>query len=573
VPQGAAPQRGQQAVPQNAQQQQQQQGITFTATTDDLGKFVLRDVDEGSYRLFVARNGFVRGEYGQRSVNRPGTVITVRAGQQITDVAFRLIPASTISGRVMDSTGEPLAAVTVQALRSTYDATGKRTLQPVGTAKTNDLGEYRIYWINPGRYFISANPARSAIDVITASASQAAALSQDAAQAQAAATAASLFGPSANPNEVADPSFGLTYYPGSADATRAVGIDLQPGAEIRSIDFNLTRSQRVRVSGRIIDSTTGQPPQGAQVSITPRDSTSASPFDALIGLDPAQGNRYNPVNGEFVLPSVATGSYWLQVIAQGAAPTPGATPTPQEAMAILNSMNTARMSVDVLGNNIDNIVLTVGPGISIPGRVRFEGRESTAADLQRIGISLQSTSGGASILTLLQGGAIRPAEDGTFSVPRITAGDYKLSVTGLGPTLYVKEARLGQNDAFGVVSITEPFNGSFDIVLRPNPGQVTGIVSDATQKPVSGVQAVLIPDRNRDRQDLYRTANSDLEGRFTFRGIAPGDYRIFAWEDIEPFSYFDSAVLSQYEAAGKPVRIQESSSETVDVKLIPAKTN
>ena len=166
VPQGAAPQRGQQAVPQNAQQQQQQQGITFTATTDDLGKFVLRDVDEGSYRLFVARNGFVRGEYGQRSVNRPGTVITVRAGQQITDVAFRLIPASTISGRVMDSTGEPLAAVTVQALRSTYDATGKRTLQPVGTAKTNDLGEYRIYWINPGRYFISANPARSAIDVI-----------------------------------------------------------------------------------------------------------------------------------------------------------------------------------------------------------------------------------------------------------------------------------------------------------------------------------------------------------------------------------------------------------------------
>jgi hypothetical protein len=87
------------------------------------------------------------------------------------------------------------------------------TLQPAGTARTNDLGEYRIYWINPGRYFVSANPARSAIDVITAASSQAAAQATDAASAQAAAQAASIFGPASNPNEVADASFGLTYYP------------------------------------------------------------------------------------------------------------------------------------------------------------------------------------------------------------------------------------------------------------------------------------------------------------------------------------------------------------------------
>ena len=104
----------------------------------------------------------------------------------------------------------------------------------------------------------------------------------------------------------------------------------------------------------------------------------------------------------------------MQVIAQGATPPPGANPTPQEALAVLNSMNTARLSVDVLGSNIDNLVLTVSSGMSVPGRVRIEGREATAADLQRISISLQSTSGGASILTMLQGGGVRPAEDGTF---------------------------------------------------------------------------------------------------------------------------------------------------------------
>ena len=123
--------------------------MTFTTTTDDQGKFQFKEVEEGPYRVAAARNGFARQEYGQRSFNRPGIVVNIRAGQQVNDVSFRLIPASTISGRVMDTNGEPLAGITVQALRSTYDATGKRTLQPASSARTNDLGEYRIYWINP----------------------------------------------------------------------------------------------------------------------------------------------------------------------------------------------------------------------------------------------------------------------------------------------------------------------------------------------------------------------------------------------------------------------------------------
>ncbi|HET9941690.1 MAG TPA: carboxypeptidase-like regulatory domain-containing protein, partial [Terriglobia bacterium] len=228
--QAAPGQRGQQGQQQGAQAQQQP--LTFTATTDDQGKFAFTDVDDGAYRVFAARNGFARQEYGQRSPNRAGSVIDVRAGQPLPDISFRLVAASTISGRVMDSSGEPLPGVTVQALRSTYNATGQRTLQAAGSARTNDLGEYRIYWINPGRYFVSANPARSAFDLITASASQAAAQAQNPAQAQQAQQAAAIFGGGANPNEVVDPGYGPIYYPGSADASRAVGLDLQPAAEM-----------------------------------------------------------------------------------------------------------------------------------------------------------------------------------------------------------------------------------------------------------------------------------------------------------------------------------------------------
>ena len=566
--------QGQQGQQPQVSQQAQQPGQTLTTTTDEQGKFQFKEVDEGPYRLAAARNGFARQEYGQRSFNRPGTVLNVRAAQQVTDVSFRLTPAGTISGRVMDSSGEPLPGVTVQALRSTYDATGKRALQPAASARTNDLGEYRIYWINPGRYFVSANAARSAIDMITSSASQAASQAQNQAQAQAASQAASIFGGAAGtPNEVQDPTLGLTYYPGSADASRALALDLQPGNELRA-DFTMMRSQRVRLTGRVIDAATGQPPQTAAVSVSPRDASAPlSPLDALVGMDPSQGNRYNPATGEFVVQNVAVGSYWLQVIAQGQAPPrPDVQPTTAEALSALNAINTARIPVDVIGADVNGLVVTVTAGISVPGHVRIDGVQTIpAGDLQRIGLSLQSTSGGTSIFTMLQG-VTRPAADGTFSIPRITAGDYRLAVTGTGPNLYIKEARLGRYDALDGLTITEPLNDSLEVILRPNPGQITGSVVDTTLKPAGGVQVVLVPNQARGRQDLYRTAVTDQDGRFTFRGIAPGDYRIFSWEDLEPFAYFDPAVLKQYEALGHLVHIQESSAESAEVKIIPAAT-
>ena len=83
---------------QPPQQQGQQQPFNTTATTDAQGKFQLPDLDAGSYRLFAARNGFARQEFGQRSFDRPGTVIHVAAGQQLTGISLSLTPAATVTG-------------------------------------------------------------------------------------------------------------------------------------------------------------------------------------------------------------------------------------------------------------------------------------------------------------------------------------------------------------------------------------------------------------------------------------------------------------------------------------------
>src|SRR5437762_4641956 len=123
------------ALPQQPAQTPPPQPVLIPAvTTDEKGKFQIRDIDPGSYRVAAARNGFARQEYGQRSFNRSGTILTIRAGQQMQDVSFKLTPAPTISGRVVDANGEPQPGITIQALRSTYDATGKRSVQSVQSA-------------------------------------------------------------------------------------------------------------------------------------------------------------------------------------------------------------------------------------------------------------------------------------------------------------------------------------------------------------------------------------------------------------------------------------------------------
>src|SRR6185436_11542325 len=106
----------------------------------------------------------------------------------------------------------------------------------------------------------------------------------------------------------------------------------------------------------------------------------------------------------------------------------------------------------------------------------------------------------------------------------------------------LKDARLGQQDVLQGVTIGDDANESLEITLSPNAGQLDGMLTDASLKPVAGAQAVLIPDRSPGRRDLYRTAVTSTDGRFTLRGITPGDYRLFAWEDLEPYAYFDPEV-------------------------------
>jgi hypothetical protein len=134
---------------------------------------------------------------------------------------------------------------------------------------------------------------------------------------------------------------------------------------------------------------------------------------------------------------------------------------------------------------------------------------------------------------------------------------------------FIESARLGQTDVSSGVTISGPVSESLEILLSTKGGQIDGTIVDKDQKPLQGIQAVLIPDRLRDRRDLYKLSTSDQNGHFTIRTVAPGDYKLFAWEDLEQGAYNDPDFVRKYEALATPIMISESLKTTVEVKVIP----
>jgi len=243
---------------------------SYTATTSASGQFAFQNLEPGQYRLSASRNGYIRMEYGARSPNRAGLPIGLNAGQRIGDVILQLMPAGTISGRVFDRDGEPLANVNVEALKYSYQE-GQRLMNVVQTSRTNDLGEYRLFWLQPGQYFVSATPQdgqRGAImnalavagpgiagniaDTIANRGGGARGGSRgNTGAGQRGATAQPPPDPPAPslPDDQPGEGYVPVYYPGTTDAQSAAPINLPPGIVFSGVDVTVAQVRTLRVQG------------------------------------------------------------------------------------------------------------------------------------------------------------------------------------------------------------------------------------------------------------------------------------------------------------------------------------
>ena len=514
-----------------------------TVITGADGKFVLKNVEPGWYRISIARNGYSRQEYGQRVFGGQGRVVRIAAGQSITGLAFHLTPAGTVSGVVKDASGEPLAGAQVQLLRSTYNSNGERTLQAAGGDRVNDRGEYRVYWITPGRYYVAAIGAAPARAVPTL------------------AGAGSL-------NAIVERRYSTSYHPGTVDVAQASVVDVQPGAELTGVDVVVPEQEQFHVRGKLVDPITGRSPGSASVSIVQRGPM-AAPV-GFAGSDPS----YNPADGTFDFRDVAPGAYWVRATVAGSsadsvlpASAAGRTLADVFVDSLFAGRRVAQVRLDVF-SDVDGVVLSLSSGLSINGFVSVEDQPLSAVDAGRLEVTLRPATSGMVMNPSRQQGL---SPQGGFTLENVLPGEYVVTAQSLPPGYYVKDARIEHADALDrPIVVSGPVTGSLSVVLSSKGGQVEGVVVDIRRRAVSGIQAVLVPVRRPARPDLYRTAVTDQSGRFTVRGIPPGDYKVFAWEAIESFGYFDEDLLRRSEQDGASVRIAESSRERVEVTVTPA---
>jgi len=580
-------------------------GNSQAITADDGGKFAFRNLAPGQYRLTATRDGYVNAEYGQRGPGGSGITITLAAQQQMKDARIEMTLTGVISGRVLNRFGEPVGNANVQALRYTYQE-GRRTLAAFQSIRTNDLGEYRLFWMTPGQYIISAQPSDAlAVDpggtvFVTAQrgggggpAGLAGALGAQ--LGVGGVTRITVNGPPPDfigtagvppppppppppPGSIVDDS-NLTlpvYYPGTTDVTAAAPVDLRSGATIGGINFTVVEARPARIRGQVING--GRPATGAQVSIYQRGNTNGT-----------LTVRNVPVNdmGMFEFRNLAPGSY--EVIATFNAPGPGAllVGTPLGNAAGLTTANVAvgrgqrvpgapvlaaRAQVDVVNADVDAVSLLLENGFNVNGKVTLEGRSSNEGNLSGVRVVLQSDP----MIPPLTIPAVTPEADSTFSITGVKPGNYRLTVAALPRNTYVKSALLGGVDILNTGGIRlegEP-QGSLDIILGNAPGSLDAGIIDNRQMPAAGVTVVLVPDSaRRKRYDIYRQATSDSSGRIHLDNVVPGDYKVFAWEVVESNAWTDADFLRNYENNGAAVRITEGGRAAADVQVIPYKAN
>jgi len=514
--------------------------------TEDDGKFTFKNLDAGQYRLRVMRNGFTTQQYGQRSTFGQGSIINVAEGQTVKNITVRLQQASTISGHILDAAGQPVPGILVSLSKTAYSFNGGQNLQQAGSALTDDRGEYRIFWVSPGRYVLSVSSETGMASYV---------FRRD--------------------NVVADQSYPTTYYPGTTDVSRASPLELQPGTELNSVDIVLTKPPAFRIKGTVVDAKTGQAPKNVDISLVPRQQPGGSKFQGDFS-----GNSVHYASGSFEINGVIPGSYWL-IASQSAdwnGPLPpgaaAAARTAEDLFAIaFQSLASAQIPVDIAAN-LDSVKLTLIPGLSVPVRMRVDGQDlSSVPGIDRVRLGLRPSDTGRQYNSdNRQPAPFTP--EGVATIDNISPGEFRLTLANdyrQQSDFYIKEASVEGVDALnGWWSITGSIQGSLNVVLGNKPGQIEGTLVDAQSKPVSGAGVVLIPDQYRHRDELYRMADTDQDGHFTIRGIPPGSYKLFSWEDLEPFAYFNRDVLAKFEPQGRPVRIGESSKENVEVRMIPA---
>jgi protocatechuate 3,4-dioxygenase beta subunit len=493
-----------------------------SSVTDADGRYEIADLPSGRYFLSASKSTYVTINYGRTRPMEPARPLEVGDNQAVEKVDFSLPRGGVIAGRVLDEYGEPIANAMVQPMQNRFLNAQQRPMMSGQPVTTSDTGEYRLWGLSPGQYYVSVNPR-------------------------------SMGGFTAD-NSDDRSAYAATFYPGTANLAEAQAVTIAAGQTASGVDIMLTLTRTSRVSGTVVDST-GQPLRMGGVVMAMQRSTS--------GVMSSQGGPIRS-DGTFVVSGLAPGEYTLRANA----PQTRSSDRQRETMVA---------NVTVAGSDITGVVLAPVQPVVVKGRIVFD---PPAPALQASMIQVMTTPRNLepTFMPIGQGPPL-VNEDFTFEL-KASPGQILIRAIVRGPMgpstapWVVKSVRHHTDDITdtGFELTSGEAIDDVEIVLTNRVQVVSGQITDARGQAVTDA-TVLIFAQSRERWNgmtrYQAMAKPDGSGRYTARTLPSGDYYAIAMPYVDQIrqggdpSYYEELVVDAVRFT-----LGEEETRSVDLKLV-----
>jgi Carboxypeptidase regulatory-like domain len=468
-----------------------------TTRTDGSGRFLFEGLPAGNYDLRAVKQGLGTAIYGAESIREIGDVITLADGETRANLKLRFLRSATISGRVVDTDGDPISGATVTLLHPSRNL-GERVLTNSQSANTNDRGEYKIT-ADPGEYYLRClpNTQRQMRQVRV---------------------------------EMAVPQ----YFGGARESKDATPVYLRGGDVLSGIDFRLTSEAPAKIAGRV----TGVPQLDP-----PLEATAA-------GQAARSGNirrlpNFSPEGGQVVMVELSAADDSQNMFGSrgtGAqAPEyrfemPENVPGRYRIQATIRAKDKAYYASQIVDahEGTSEIVLAMAPAVALKGHLKVEGPAPHPVE----GYSVMLASPGMGP----RGGAYSSSvkKDGSFVIEDVPPGEWLLNFNPSEAGVFEKSVLLGDKDfLYKRLEIPPGSDAPLNIVLSSNTAVVSGEIDAADAGGAAKRAGILLEPIGKwhTLARFYYSVLADDNGKFKVNGVAPGKYKIFALEKIATASF------------------------------------
>ena len=487
-----------------------------SVSTDADGRWQLKTLPAGSYRVSVSKGGYVDIAYGQMRPFEAGKVLELADGQVMEKLDVSLPRAGVVTGRVFDEFGEPMTGARISAMRYRYLG-GQRRLMNMGPGDTtDDIGQYRLHGLSPGEYYVSAQTSFG-----------------------------TMFGQSDD-----RVGYATTYYPGTAATTEAQRVNVAVGQETAQVNFAMSSSRIATVSGTAVSSS-GRPIDRGFLSLV--SNVGGMPMMSI-------GTQLKP-DGTFQFSNVTPGEYRVQV--QHVPNADGV------AMITSNAPNAefGSVTITVSGQDVTGLSIVTSTGATASGRVVFEGASKPPVTPNSLNIFAATIE----MAPMLAGGAARVKDDWTFETSGLferrrfrvntpPSGWFLKSVTHEGTDITDSglDFKEGQQTA------------GIEIVLTQRAAEISGSVQDAQTRPVTDYVIVAFAADTTKwgfQSRFIRSTRPNQDGRFSMKGLPPEDYLVIALEYLESGEESDPEQLEKWKNAATRLSLKEGEQKVLSLKL------